>query len=234
MTSLYWDSPKLSWHVPRVVMSLSISGWEQIRISIELKSRWKIVGEMDQRPLSAETPHSTYSWCSIPMIRLAFPFQWRHIERNGVWNHLHLDCLLNCLFRCTSKNTGTPKHHVTGLCEENHRRPVDSLHKRPVTRKMLPFDDVIMLLFQPSFHAPSWSTPMPHDRLYNVVNLAVGAAMLRCETLHTALPHSQDRQVFFCDSLSALQISGKKDLIVPRIRIWFILYEERNGRFSML
>ena len=25
-----------------------------------------------------------------------------------------------------------------------HRRPVDSAHKAPVTRKMLPFDDVIM------------------------------------------------------------------------------------------
>ena len=28
---------------------------------------------------------------------------------------------------------------------EIHRWPVNSLHKRPVTRKMFPFDDVIMI-----------------------------------------------------------------------------------------
>ena len=31
------------------------------------------------------------------------------------------------------------------LCEGIHRWPVDSPHKGPVTRKMFPFDDVIML-----------------------------------------------------------------------------------------
>ena len=34
--------------------------------------------------------------------------------------------------------------HVTGLCEGIHRWPVKSPHKGPVTRKMFPFDDVIM------------------------------------------------------------------------------------------
>ena len=39
------------------------------------------------------------------------------------------------------------KHHsssVTGLCAGNSPSPVNSPHKGPVTRKMLPFDDVIM------------------------------------------------------------------------------------------
>ena len=68
--------------------------------------------------------------------------QWRHNERNGVSNHQRLDYLLNCLFRLKSKKTS--KVHVSGLCEGKHQWPVDSPHKRPVTRKMFPFGDVIM------------------------------------------------------------------------------------------
>ena len=38
----------------------------------------------------------------------------------------------------------TSKHRVIGLCEGINRWPVNSPHKGPVTRKMLPFGDVIM------------------------------------------------------------------------------------------
>ena len=37
------------------------------------------------------------------------------------------------------------KLRVTGLCVGNSPGPVNSPHKGPVTRKMFPFDDVIML-----------------------------------------------------------------------------------------
>ena len=37
----------------------------------------------------------------------------------------------------------TSKLRVTGICEGNS--PVNSAHKGPVTRKMFPFDDVIMI-----------------------------------------------------------------------------------------
>ena len=46
-----------------------------------------------------------------------YSLQWRHNERDGVSNHLRLDCLLNRLFKRRSKNT--PKLGVTGLCEGN-------------------------------------------------------------------------------------------------------------------
>ena len=68
--------------------------------------------------------------------------QWRHYERDSVSNHQRLDCLFNLLFRRRSKKT--PKLHVTGLYEGIHWWPVDSAHKGPVTRKTVPFDDVIM------------------------------------------------------------------------------------------
>ena len=49
---------------------------------------------------------------------------WRHNERDGVSNRQHHECLLNRLFRCRSEKTSTLR----------------------VTQKMLPFDDVIMII----------------------------------------------------------------------------------------
>ena len=70
------------------------------------------------------------------------PLQWRHKERDGLSNHRNLDCLPKRLFRRWLKKTS--KLRVTGLCEGNSRWPLNSPHKRPVTRKMFPFDGVIM------------------------------------------------------------------------------------------
>ena len=68
---------------------------------------------------------------------------WRHNEHDSVSNHQPPHCLLNRLFRHRSKKTS--KLRVTGLCVGNSPGPVNSPHKWPVTRKMFPFDDVIML-----------------------------------------------------------------------------------------
>ena len=67
---------------------------------------------------------------------------WRHNGRNGVPNHQLHDCLLNRLFRRRSNNTS--KVRVTGLCEGNSPVTGEFPAQRPVTRKMFPFDDVIM------------------------------------------------------------------------------------------
>ena len=61
---------------------------------------------------------------------------------DSVSNHQSYDCLLNRLFRRRSKKT--LKLRVTGLFVGNSPGPVNSPHKGPVTRKMFPFDDVIM------------------------------------------------------------------------------------------
>ena len=68
--------------------------------------------------------------------------RWRHNENDSVSNHQPHGCLLNRLFRRRSKKTS--KIRDTGLCVGNSPGPVNSPHKGPVTRKMLPFDDVIM------------------------------------------------------------------------------------------
>ena len=81
--------------------------------------------------------------CSVPL-------RWRHNGPDSVSNHQPHDCLLNRLFRRRSKKIS--KLRVTGLCVGNSSGPVNSPHKGPVTRKMFPFDDVIM----PNHHLYSY------------------------------------------------------------------------------
>ena len=73
---------------------------------------------------------------------LGFTLQWRHNDQDSVSNHQPHGCLLNRLFRSRSKKTS--KLCVTGLCVGKSPGPMNSPHKGPVTRKMFPFDDVIM------------------------------------------------------------------------------------------
>ena len=82
---------------------------------------------------NADTVIIVVSWITL---------QWRHNDHGGVSNHQSHGCLLNRLFRCRSKKT--PKLRVTGLCAENSPDRWIPPHKGPVTRKMVPFDDVIM------------------------------------------------------------------------------------------
>ena len=86
---------------------------------------------MAHLPNRFEILHSA-GQCSVAVV---------HNERDSVSTHRRLDCLLNHLFRRKSKKTS--KLRVTGFVRGNHRCPVDSPHKGPVTRKVLPFDDVI-------------------------------------------------------------------------------------------
>ena len=69
---------------------------------------------------------------------------WRHNDHKGVLNHQPHGCLLNLLFRRRSKKTS--KLRVTGPCVGNSPGPVNSPHKGQATQKMLPFDDVIMVI----------------------------------------------------------------------------------------
>ena len=78
---------------------------------------------------------------------------WRHNERDGISNHQPHDCLLNHLFRRKSKKKSklTSLAFVRGI----HWWVMNSPQKGPVTRKMFPFDDIIMVkcvLIQSSNH----------------------------------------------------------------------------------
>ena len=82
---------------------------------------------------------------------LQISLQWRHNDRNGVSNHQPHHCLFNRLFRRRSKKT--PKLRVTGLLCVTGEFPA----QRPVTLKMFPFDDVIMMCLLLGFQLRNWN-----------------------------------------------------------------------------
>ena len=85
-----------------------------------------------------------FRWLSkIKFVQVCNTLHWRHNDHDVVSNHQPHGCLLNRLFRRRSKKTS--KLRVTCLCGGNSPGPVNSPHKGPVTRKMFPFDDVIMI-----------------------------------------------------------------------------------------
>ena len=99
--------------------------------------------------LQSETRHynqikpSTLYMTIREIDHISSSLQWRHNGHDGVSNHQPHQCLLNRLYGRRSKKTS--KLRVTGLCVGNSPRTGEYPHKWPVTRKMFPFDDVIML-----------------------------------------------------------------------------------------
>ena len=86
-------------------------------------------------------------FCNRNVHKCVHSLQWRHNERDGVSNHQPHGCLLNCLVWRRSKNT--PKLRVTAAFVQGTRRwPVNSPHRGPVTRKMFPFDGVLMFCYK--------------------------------------------------------------------------------------
>ena len=92
---------------------------------------------------SGEYPRM-HVWCQFG--DSGWTLLWSHNERDGVSNHQPHDCLLNRLFKAQIK-----EHQSSGslpFVRGIHRWTVNSPHKGPVTRKMLPLDDVIMNLWR--------------------------------------------------------------------------------------
>ena len=96
-----------------------------------------------------------------------FPLKWRHNERDSASNHQCLDCLLNRLFRIDQR-----KHQSfvsLAFVQGIHRWSMNSPHKWPVTRKMFPFDDVVVLRLRLQYHRHhrstfTWLFPYLHRR----------------------------------------------------------------------
>ena len=70
-----------------------------------------------------------------PWVTDGFPLHYGDVIMGS--NHQPYDCLLDRLFRRRWKKTS--RLRVTGLCAQ-----ISPVHKWPVTRKMFPFDDIIM------------------------------------------------------------------------------------------
>ena len=92
--------------------------------------------------------------------------QWHHNERDGVSNHRHLDGLLNRLSRRRSKTVS--KLRVTSFARGIHQWPVNSPYKGPVTRKIFPFDDIIMMLID----IQAFSLKMFENVVYEMLSIS--------------------------------------------------------------
>ena len=82
----------------------------------------------------AETPASFWEWHGV--------LQWRHNRHDSVSHHQPYYCLFSLSSGADQRihQTSASLTCVRGI----HRWLVNSRHKGPVTRKMFPFDDVIM------------------------------------------------------------------------------------------
>ena len=80
--------------------------------------------------------------CYFQYFNISLSLRWRHNGRDRVSNHQPYDCFINRLFRRRSKKTS--KLRVTVFLREIHWSPVNSTHTWSVTRKIFPFDGVIM------------------------------------------------------------------------------------------
>ena len=85
----------------------------------------------------------TRSWGGAQRLRSwQHSLQWRHNGRNGVKNHMRLDCLLNYWSRCRSSRQMETFFALLACCAWNSPVTGEFPAQRPVTRKMFPFDDV--------------------------------------------------------------------------------------------
>ena len=126
------------------------------KTGLQTKDVWRILWRQREHEAVAtgfswrpyETPWWWWIWHAVKIygittLCLTDSLHWRHNDHDSVSNHQPHGCLLNRLFRRRSKKTS--KLRVTGFCVGNSPGPVNSPHKGPVTRKMFPFEDVIML-----------------------------------------------------------------------------------------
>ena len=124
-------------------MSSVLKKADKLNLSLSLSCRLfgtKPLHEL--RPAYFQLDTVTRVKCESQCQHFQWTLQWRHNRLDGVSNHKPHHCLLSHLFGPRSKKTS--KFCVTGLVRGIHREPVNSPHKGPVTRKMFPFDDVIM------------------------------------------------------------------------------------------
>ena len=137
---------------------------------------------------------------------LSFPLHWRHNDHDGVSNHQPRDCLLNRYSGADHRKhqSSASLAFVRGI----HRGPVNSPHKWPVTRKMIPFDDVIMrwqlMYTTPHLHGVSIQLPLLLHKGIQTTNRLVFLIVLRHKILTFEL------QIYFRSDKNSCHLLGAK------------------------
>ena len=105
-------------------------------------SKQKFAKEIQSGRLS----YTLYQFIEALFFISSMSLQWRHNRCDGVSHHRPRDCLLN---RCSGADQRKHQSSVSlAFVRGIHRWSGNSPHKWPVTWKMFPFDDVIMLVFE--------------------------------------------------------------------------------------
>ena len=131
--------------------------------------------------------------------------QRRHNECDGVSNHRCPDCLLNHLSRYISKKTRKLQSSASvDLVRGIHRWPVDSPHKGPITQKMFPFHDGIMM---------------------HICNISSGNGLspLRCQAItqaHADLFSSESSGTYFSEILTMVKKNSVKENVFKMSAKW--------------
>ena len=104
---------------------------------------WEEIEFIKVRPRFAPSQWETALLCNDVSHWLSATIPMTPHEHQAVSNHRLFDCLFNSLRGPTSKKHQSLRYSlfVRGI----HRWPLNSSHKGPVTYKMFPSDDVIML-----------------------------------------------------------------------------------------
>ena len=133
----------IAYHIAGLVACYGVSLTQLCRgyHSFPLRQRYEKTNPAITKKPMCSRPSDLSRACSACQIAVDIIHVSRNMNgRGGVSNHRRFHYLLNRLFRRRSKKT--PTRRTASLCEGNS--PVNSPHKGPVTRKMFPFDDVIM------------------------------------------------------------------------------------------
>ena len=112
--------------------------------------------KIDQNETKTTEAHKSHWNSRVDAKFVVIPLRWRHNEHDCVSNHQR-----SIVHSTVCSGPDQRKHlssaslaFVSGI----HRRPVNSPHKGLVTRKMFPFDDVIMQTPEVVFMATSSAT----------------------------------------------------------------------------
>ena len=147
MNGLFWHLP-LTWrsYMEHIIETQISNLLKNANTYICVNMRRMTIGEFEYTqehgyiPQPHPAPHPNTPHPLRSMIQ-PWTLQWRHNERDGVWNHWRIDCLTVCLGADQRKHQSSASlAFVRGI----HRWSMDSPHKGPATRIIFPFDVVTM------------------------------------------------------------------------------------------
>ena len=118
-------------------------------------------------------------------LRSRATLQWRHNGHDNVSNHQPHDCF-STIYLDTDERKDQSSASLA-FVRGNHRRPMNSPHKWPVTRKMFPFDDVIMV---------KWCFLFAYDILNNPWPLVFFSCQTTVYNIHA--PHFPKTKLMNC------------------------------------